>query len=340
MQRIRDLRRAHKAVRFGTWIVVLAVVVGAAEWRFDLSDPIRTQVLGASVKSTPAPAITSGPSGSVSSTTATFTYSDTEKGVTFQCALDTTAFSPCPVSGMTYTGLAQGPHSFSVQAQGLSTSPGTSRTWTVDTIRPAAPTLSTGPENPTIDTSATFVFTGEAGAKFECQLDADKPEACGTTFEKKKVSVGDHSFRVVAVDAAGNRGDASTPWSWTVLINKAFGISGNATDLLAPGGPATPLDLKISNPYNFAIRVISIDVSVAPAGPCGTDNVTIQELAKTHPTPIVVPANSTATLTGLLSGGSWPADWPTIGMKSGAGNQDVCKNVTFKLSYTGTATKS
>jgi hypothetical protein len=322
------------------WIVTLAALLGAAEWRFGLTEPIRTQVLGASVKSTPAPTITSGPSGSVSSTTATFTYSDSEKGVTFLCAVDSTTLDPCPAAGKTFPGLSEGDHTFRVAAQGVSLSPVTTRSWTVDTVPPATPVVTSGPDNPTIDTSASFAFTGGAGAKFECQIDADKVEACTSPFDKKRVSVGDHTFRVTAVDAAGNRSAPSAPWSWTVLINKAFGISGDAAGLLSPGAPATPLNLKISNPYNFAIRVVSIDVSAAPAGPCGTDNVTIQSLATTHPTPIVVPANSTATLDALRGGSPWPADWPTIAMDNGSGNQDACKNVTFKLSYTGTATKS
>ena len=340
MQRFGDLRRAHKRVWFGMWVLTLAALLGAAEWRLGLSDPIRTQVLGASIKSTPAPTITSGPSGSVSSTSATFTYSDSEKGVTFQCALDSPTLAACPAAGMSYNGLAQGSHTFTVRALGISTSPATTRTWTVDTIQPPAPVLSSGPENPTIDTSATFVFTSEAGAKFECQLDNDKPDACTSPFEKKKISVGDRTFRVTAVDAAGNRSAPSAQWSWTVLINKDFGISGDATGLLSPGAPATPLNLRISNPYNFPIRVVSINVSAAPAGPCSTSNVAIQSLAASHPTPIVVSANSTATLDALRGTSPWPADWPTIAMNDGSGSQDACKNVTFKLSYTGTATKS
>jgi hypothetical protein len=339
MQRFRDLRRTHKKVWFGMWILTLASLLGAAEW-FGVTDPIRTQVLGASVKSTPAPTITSGPSGSVSSTTATFTYSDSEKGVTFQCWLDSAAPSPCPSSGVTYNGLAQGSHTFWVRAQGISASPETTRVWTVDTVKPSAPVISSGPENPTIDTSATFVFTGEAEAKFECQLDADKAETCTPPFSKKKVSVSDHTFRVVTIDAAGNRSTPSAPWSWTVLINKAFGISGNAAGPLYPGAPATPLNLKISNPYNFAIRVVSITVTPAPSGSCAVGNLVVQDLAATHPTAIVVPANATATLDTLRGTSTWPSDWPTIAMRNGAGNQDVCKSRTFTLSYTGTATKS
>ena len=340
MQRLSNLRKSHKTVSFWMWILTLAALLGAAEWRFDVTDPIRTQVLGASVKSTPAPTITSGPSGSVSSNTAAFNYSDSEKGVTFQCSLDSPTLSSCPTSGVTYGSLAQGPHTFRIRAVGITTSPETVRTWTVDTIAPSAPVIRSGPENPTIDTSATFAFRGETAVKFECQLDADKAEICTTPFDKKRISVGDHSFRVVAIDAAGNRSGPSAPWPWTILINKAFGISGEAAGPLYPGAAATPLNLKISNPYNFAIRVVSINVSAAPAGGCSLDNLTIQSLAANHPTPIIVEANSATTLEALRTTSVWPADWPTIAMQNGTGPQDICKNVTFKLSYTGTATKS
>src|SRR5688572_31982013 len=86
-------------------------------------DQMRTQVLGASVKTTPAPTITSGPSGPRSSSSATFRYSDTEKGVTFMCALDTAQLAPCSSSGMTYTGLPDASYTFTVAARGVSLSP-------------------------------------------------------------------------------------------------------------------------------------------------------------------------------------------------------------------------
>jgi len=342
MQRLRDLRRAYKRLWFGGWILALVGVVAGLQWRLTGDIPLRTQVLGQSVKATPAPTIKSGPSGAVASTSATFTYSDSETAVTFQCSLDSPTLGSCPTSGTTWNGLSQGLHTFRVQAQGISASPVTTRTWTVDTQPPPAPLISSGPENPTIETSPTFVFSGEDGASFQCALDG-ATQSCTSPFAYKKVSAADHTFTVTAIDAAGNRSAASTPYPWTVLINKAFGISGDAAGPLYPGMTASPLNLKISNPYNFPIEIVSIDVVPSATGTCGTANLDIHPLLAAHSTQMIVPANSAPLLSDVLNDPQWerdwPADWPTILLKDTAGNQDVCSNVTFTLRYSGTATK-
>src|SRR5207302_1199963 len=82
-----------------------------------------------------APQGDSGPSGEVKENTATFTYSAVPKvgGETFECSLDSGAFASCPSSGITYTGLAGGQHTFAVRSVTASgnrdVSPAT-RTWT------------------------------------------------------------------------------------------------------------------------------------------------------------------------------------------------------------------
>jgi hypothetical protein len=62
----------------------------------------------------PETTITSGPSGTTNSTSATFEFTADEPS-TFECSLDAAAFAPC-TSPKAYTGLAEGPHSFAVQA--------------------------------------------------------------------------------------------------------------------------------------------------------------------------------------------------------------------------------
>jgi len=343
MGRFRDLMRAHKKAWFGLWILVLVGLVAGLQWWVSGGSLLRTQVLGASVKATPAPTITSGPSGATSSTSPTFTYSDTEKGVTFACGLNPAALSACPSGGISYTGLAQGSYTFTVVAHGISVSPAATRSWTVDVTAPPAPTIS-GPDNPTFDTAAHFAFTGEAGARFECQLDGASPAACVSPVDYKKVSIGDHAFSVVATDAAGNR-SAQATWLWTVLINKAFGISGNAAGSLFPGMTATPLNLTFTNPYNFPISVLSVTVTIhSPSTGCivsdnfdpPNPNDPLNPHTFTLAKPVVVPANASATPTGTQR----PAGWPTITMKNSGDNQDMCKNTTFTLSYSGTAQKS
>jgi hypothetical protein len=81
----------------------------------------------------PQTTINTGPSGTVTSPTATFTFSANESGSTFQCQLDTAPFAAC-TSPTTYSGLIAGSHTFRVRATdpagNTDASPAT-RTWTV-----------------------------------------------------------------------------------------------------------------------------------------------------------------------------------------------------------------
>ena len=59
--------------------------------------------------------ITSGPSGTINTTTATFTFTALEAGSTFQCQLNMGGFTAC-TSPKTYTGLTPGSYTFEVRA--------------------------------------------------------------------------------------------------------------------------------------------------------------------------------------------------------------------------------
>jgi hypothetical protein len=87
---------------------------------------------------TPTPTITSKPANPVASSSASFTYSDTQAGVSFKCSLDSSSFSSCSSGGITYSGLSDGTHTFSVEATLGSGPPSTatSYSWRVDTTAP------------------------------------------------------------------------------------------------------------------------------------------------------------------------------------------------------------
>jgi hypothetical protein len=162
-----------------------------------------------------APTITVGPTGLTNQTSASFSFTG-EAGATFQCALDGAAFAAC-TSPKTYSGLADGAHTFQVRQTDTAgnTGPAASRSWTVDATAPAAPTITVGPSAQTNQTSASFTFTGEAGATFECSLDGAAFAACTSPKTYSGLADGAHAFQVRQIDTAGNTGPAANR-AWTV----------------------------------------------------------------------------------------------------------------------------
>jgi large repetitive protein len=89
----------------------------------------------------PETSIAAGPAGTVASTDALFSFSSSEAGSTFACALDGGAFAPC-VSPRTYGGLTPGGHRFEVRATdavGNEDPTPASRAWTIAAARTVAP---------------------------------------------------------------------------------------------------------------------------------------------------------------------------------------------------------
>ncbi len=83
----------------------------------------------------PDTTISSGPTGTTTSTSASLGFSSTESGSTFQCSLDSGSWGAC-TSPKAYGGLALGSHSFSVKATDAAGNPDTTpatRSWTVET---------------------------------------------------------------------------------------------------------------------------------------------------------------------------------------------------------------
>ena len=171
-------------------------------WTIDVTAPV-------------APTITAGPSGLTNQTAASFSFTG-EAGATFQCALDGAAFAVC-TSPKAYSGLADGAHTFQVRQTDTAgnAGPAASRSWTVDASAPATPSITAGPTGLTNQTSASFSFTGEAGASFECSLDGAAFAACTSPKAHSGLADGAHTFQVRQTDTAGSTGPAASR-SWTV----------------------------------------------------------------------------------------------------------------------------
>jgi hypothetical protein len=284
----------------------------------------------------PVPTIMSGPPSPTNATSASFAFSDAEAGVSFLCRLDSAAFAGC-TSPRIYSGVANGPHTFQVKARDAvgNESSAASRAWTIDTVPPPPPVLVDYPEDGTSDTTATFTFTGEAGATFQCAKEHGSFQPCTSPDTYTPVDLGDngtHWFEVKAIDPAGNVSPV-TSYSWKISKAISFAISGNGAGLLYPGGAWVELPLLLTNSKNFTLYVTGITVSVSssPGGCSAAPNVEIQQSNLSPSNRFAVPANGSATLPS--------ANRPRIRLKETGVNQNACQNTSFGLSYSGTATK-
>jgi len=163
----------------------------------------------------PAPTITSSPPDPSSSTSASFGFTGTP-GVTFRCELDGGGFSAC-TNPKSYSALAESSHTFRVKARDAAgnESVAASYTWTVDITAPVAPTITAHPPDPSSSADASFGFEAGQQVNFECRLDGGGFSACTSPHGYFALADGSHTFRVRAIDAAGNTGPETT-YTWTI----------------------------------------------------------------------------------------------------------------------------
>ncbi|MBZ5500891.1 MAG: HYR domain-containing protein [Acidobacteriia bacterium] len=164
----------------------------------------------------PAPHIDSAPPALWNQNVAAFSFSDAQAGLNFLCQLDALGFSPC-ASPVTYGGLPDGPHSFSVivsdPVSGRSSAAAT-YSWTVDTTPPRVG-ITGALGRVVIPAPSTFYFSGGSAdiAGYLCSVDGAAFSPCTRPFTQLVTTPGNHTFSVEAVDFAGNIGPAaSTTW--------------------------------------------------------------------------------------------------------------------------------
>jgi hypothetical protein len=191
-----------------------------------------------------APEITAGPIGFVSSTSASFTFTG-EGSASFECRIDSGSWSSC-TSPRAYSSLAEGAHTFEIRQtdQAGNSSAVASRTWTVDTVAPPAPSITSGPSGFVSSASASLAFTGETSPTFECRIDSGGWSSCTSPRAYSSLSEGSHTFEVRQTDQAGNVSSVASR-TWTVdtvapsapsITSGPSGLSGSAEAVFSFSG--------------------------------------------------------------------------------------------------------
>ena len=201
--------------------------------RLDFSPPDTTP---------PETTITDGPSGTVPSTTATFSFTSSEAGSTFACSLDGAPATAC-VSPVTYTGLANGGHTFTVAATdpaGNTDPSPAAASWTVDTnvpdTTPPTVTLTAPPAGASVKGSVPLAATAAdnvAVARVEFRaggalVASDDAAPYGATWDASSSPDGPVMISATAVDTSG----------LTAADSHVVTVDTTAPDTTITGGPS------------------------------------------------------------------------------------------------------
>jgi large repetitive protein len=290
--------------------------------------------------------IDSGPTGTVSSTSASFSFSGSDDvtsaaNLKFECSLDGAAFTSC-TSSKSYSGLSEGQHTFSVRAidsaNNVDPTPAT-RTWTVDTI---APTVNVSPA----DTATGVARDTNVTATFSEALDKGSVEAAGTFTLKQGTSsvpaavTYDPATKVATLDPSSALTSNTT---YTATISTAAkDLAGNAlgqektwsfTTGSAPydvTATPNPLNLSPTDPLFCSPRQENLTVTNNDPG-----DVTFDEVTITGPDATYFSSNSQFALAGpssftVLSGNHF---FDPVTFRPGSTPTDLHRPYSATLTY-------
>jgi PKD repeat protein len=218
---------SHTYTEAGTYEAVVTVTDDATG--DTATDSVEIVVEGDEEPDTEAPdtRIASGPAAITKSRTATFRFTSTEAGSTFECSLDGAAYKPCAATA-TFRNLRDGSYRLlvrAVDAAGNRDATPAVRSWRVDTRGPKV--TAHGPRGVTRDRTPTIRATARDGAfriayrDVTLRVDGKVRKVrynAGTgriTWTPGKgMATGRHAVRLVVVDAAGNR--TVKTWKFTI----------------------------------------------------------------------------------------------------------------------------
>jgi pimeloyl-ACP methyl ester carboxylesterase len=261
--------------------------------------------------------IDSGPTGASESDSATFTYSTAPEspGATFECQLDGAAFQSCASSGVTYTPLAGGQHTFavrSVTAAGHSDVSPATRTWTSPpTITGVSPKQGLESGGTTVTITGTDL-TGASAVKFGA--------AAATSFTVNSSSSitavsppGVGTVEVIVTGPDGTSPSSSAdhftylpPPPTVTKLKPRKGPVGGGTTVTITGthlSGATAVRFGSTNAASFTVNSEGSITAVSPAEAAGAVDVTVTTPGGTSVTSRVDRFAFAPTVTGVSPNG-------------------------------------
>ncbi|HEV8688332.1 MAG TPA: Ig-like domain-containing protein [Gaiellaceae bacterium] len=251
--------------------------------------------ISATGTSAPDTSITAKPPDPSTSSSASFSFASTAPAATFTCSLDGAPFSSC-TSPQSYTGLADGSHTFSVRstsASGTDATPATF-TWTVDTTAPTvtAVTPADGATGVTAATNVDAVFSEAMNAAtlssttFKLTRDgATAPVTAAVTYDPVSRTatldpdaalVGGAVYHANVKGGAGGTADAAgnplaVDRSWTFTVSAALDTTPPETTITSgPNGSTAESTAAFAFSANEVDATFACSLDGAPFSSCSS----------------------------------------------------------------------
>jgi MYXO-CTERM domain-containing protein len=224
-------------------------------------------------------------------TTGSFTFTNTQSPVTYECKLDSGTWASC---GASYTtpALADGSHTLSVRAtlavadaSALVEDPPVTYTWVINTGRPIT-TISTNLTNPTAETTGSFTFTNtQSPVTYECKLDSGAWASCTASYTTPVLDDGTHTLSVratmAAVDAAPIVEDPPATYTWVIKT----------------GRPVTTIKTYPNNPSNDTTGDFTFTNTQSPVTyECKLDSGAWASCGASYTTPVLADGEHTLSV--------------------------------------------
>jgi|GEM_PF-3162244 len=227
--------------------------------------------------------ILSGPDDPTGSFSATFTFTSTQEGVTFQCSVDGTPYVPCTSPFIAGPLVEEGEHSFEVRAvnqfvtaegaQVMDQTPATYQ-WTIQDVEPPETTIVSVIYLPPTDliepNSFRFEFAGADNRtaafelSFECSLDGGPFESCDAIhyLPLEGLPGGLHELQARAVDDIGNVDLSPAIYTWTTEAEP------QTTILTGPPAQVESMEATFTFSSDVAGATFECSLDLAPFTTC------------------------------------------------------------------------
>ncbi|HBV57991.1 MAG TPA: hypothetical protein DEB73_01880 [Candidatus Magasanikbacteria bacterium] len=130
-----------------------------------------------------------------------------------------------------------------------------------DTTAPDT-TISNKPSSSTTNISATFGFSANESATFDCKLDTNVFFSCVSPANYSNLSSGSHTFQVRAIDAAGNVDATPDSYTWTITGNAIGDTVAPSVGSVTPATAVATYSQSFTASFSDSVGVVSCNLYV------------------------------------------------------------------------------